>query len=245
MRETKREAIDAEGARGDAASRTGRVVDLVRAHIREGRLRPGDALPGEAAFALRAGVSRPVAREAFRSLAALGIVDTGNGRRPRVARVDSGVLGAVIDHAVTTDQMSPQQIFDVRRTVEGRIVALAAMRRAEEEARAIAEEAEGMRAAFDDPPAVMEHDLAFHRRLATASRNPLFALLIEGFAEATRQTWAVAWRARASDAERLESVETHRAVAAAVAAQDAGAAVAAMNDHFDHSVRALLAAGMR
>ena len=57
----------------------------------------------------------------------LGIVDLGNGRCPRVGAIDKEALGLVLDHAVHTDQATIQQIYDVRRTIEMRTVAFAAL----------------------------------------------------------------------------------------------------------------------
>ncbi len=82
-------------------------------------------------FAEDLGVSRTVVREALRALAALGIVDLGNGRRARVGTIDNDVLGLVLDHAVHTDQVAIQQIYDVRRTIEMRTVSLATLRRSD------------------------------------------------------------------------------------------------------------------
>ena len=80
----------------------GRVVSAVNERIRRDRLRIADPLPSEAAFATELGVSRTVVREAFRALAALGIIDLVNGRRARVAAIDADVLGLVLEHAVHT-----------------------------------------------------------------------------------------------------------------------------------------------
>ena len=55
------------------------------------------------------------------------VVALGNGRRARVGTIDNDVLGLVLDHAVHTDQVSIQQIYDVRRTIEMRTVSLAAL----------------------------------------------------------------------------------------------------------------------
>ena len=235
---------EVENARSGAASRVDRVMAAVRDHIRDEGLHVGAVLPGEGDFASSAGVSRPVAREAFRSLAALGIVDIGNGRRPRVAPLDGNVPAAVIGHAVTTSQITLAQIYDVRRTIEHRIVALAARLATTRERAAIVAEAEGMAAAFDDPDHVREHDLALHRHLARASRNPMFALVVEGMLNVIRCNWRVAWDARATDAERWASVEVHLSIARAVRDGDVAAATEAMDLHFDHSIRALDRAGL-
>ena len=221
--------------------RTVRAVhDLIRA---EG-LRAGDGLPSETSLAVRLGVSRAVVREAFRSLAALKLIDLGTGRRARVAAPDSSVLALALDHSVHIDQTSVQQILDVRRTIELRTVVLAALRRTEPEATAVAALAQAMSDDFDDGPRVMEHDIAFHEAIATASRNPLFALLVGAFHVVTRQTWPIGWVARATDADRRASVACHVAIAAAIAAKAPHRAEQAMAEHFDNSVKVLLAAGI-
>src|SRR5689334_1295826 len=85
------------------------VIDALRSHIRAKGLGPGDALPSENTLALELGVSRAVVREAFRSMAALRLIDVGNGRRARVSTVDAGSLALLLDHVVHTDQISVQQ----------------------------------------------------------------------------------------------------------------------------------------
>jgi DNA-binding FadR family transcriptional regulator len=231
-------------AEGEAGSLVAKVVAALNAHIRAHRLAPGDALPGEGAVAAELGVSRAVVREAFRSMAMLKLIDIGNGRRPRVSAIDRSVLGMVLDHAVQTDQTSIQQIYDVRRTIELRTAALAALRRTPEEADGITRHAAAMRADFAEAAKVMEHDIAFHEAIADASRNPLFAVLVGAFQGITRQTWPIGWNSRATDALRMASVEGHEAIARGIAASDPRAAEAAMADHFDASVMALLGAGI-
>ncbi len=66
----------------------------VRGHIDSNRLKVGDVLPSEGSFAADLGVSRPVMREAFHALAALGLIDVGNGRRARVGAMDGSVMAA-------------------------------------------------------------------------------------------------------------------------------------------------------
>ena len=43
-------------------------------------------------------------------------------------------MSMVIEHGITTQQISVQQVYDVRRTIEMRTVALAALRRNDAEA---------------------------------------------------------------------------------------------------------------
>jgi GntR family transcriptional repressor for pyruvate dehydrogenase complex len=229
---------EAEGGLVESAMRA------INGRIRRERLRIGDPVPAEAGLASELGVSRTVVREAFRALATLGIIDLGNGRRARVGTIDKDVLGLVIDHAVHTDQASIQQIYDVRRTIEMRTVALAALRRSEAESKTIGAHSAAMHEAFSRPGEAMEHDIAFHSAIAVASRNPLFALIVGSFSVVTRQTWRIGWDSRSTDAERLANVQCHVRIAAAIEAREPRVAETAMAEHFDNSVKALLSAGV-
>ena len=70
------------GARDEGGSLVQRSVQAVTDYIRDQGLRVGDSLPGEAFFATSLGVSRAVMREAFGAMAALRLIDVGNGRKP-------------------------------------------------------------------------------------------------------------------------------------------------------------------
>src|SRR5690625_7848205 len=62
------------------------IVDQIESGIREGRLHPGDRLPGERKLMETFSVSRPTVREAMRVLHATGVVHSrpGDPRGPEV-----------------------------------------------------------------------------------------------------------------------------------------------------------------
>lgn len=225
-------------------SLVGEAIGAISRHIREKDLMPGDKLPSEALLSKELKVSRTVVREAFRSLAAMRIIELSTGKRATVAQIDHGAMSLMIEHGVHTDQINIQQIYDVRRTIETRIVTLAAIRRSDDEAKDILHLAGLMKKDSSNPALIMEHDLAFHMVLARASRNPVYGLLIGSFQGITRHTWPIGWKSRTTQASRDLMVATHLDIARAVAASDPQQAIAAMSQHFDESVRALLMAGM-
>jgi DNA-binding FadR family transcriptional regulator len=229
---------------GNGEGLLGGVMASVKGYIRDNGLQIGDELPSEGAFAEMTGTSRTLVREAYRSLAALTLIDIGNGRKARVAAPTADVLAMITDHAVHTNQATIQQIFDVRRTIERRTVALAALRRTDKEAAEIFALAEAMQRDFFDPQKVMEHDIAFHEAIGHASKNPMFSLIVGSFHVVTRHTWPIGWASRASNETRQESVDGHIAIAQAIANGDPAKGEAAMVDHFDLTVKALLAAGV-
>ena len=115
----------------------GGAIGAITRHIRANELMPGDRLPSETTLSKELNVSRTVVREAFRSLAAMRIIELNTGKRATVAEIDHGAMSLMIEHGVYTEQINIQQIYDVRRTIETRIVALAAIRRSDAEATAI------------------------------------------------------------------------------------------------------------
>jgi GntR family transcriptional repressor for pyruvate dehydrogenase complex len=150
---------------GEGGSLVHQAVHAIRTHIREHDLKVGDNLPGESHFAGQLGVSRAVMREAFGALAALRVLDVANGRRAKVGRIDGSVMAASLDHAVATSQISFAEVWDVRRTIELRIVELAAQRRTSAQAAKIVALADAMAASGDDLPRLTALDIQFHQAL--------------------------------------------------------------------------------
>jgi DNA-binding FadR family transcriptional regulator len=218
------------------------AIQAVTGYIREQKLRVGDTLPGEAHFAESLGVSRAVIREAFGALAALKLVDVGNGRKPRVGAIDGSVIAASLDHAISTAQISVADVWDVRRTIEQRTAALAALSRTDAEAAEIVALAEEMARDIDDMPAMTKHDIDFHHAIARACHNGLFVQIVASFAPLMEVAVPTAWRTRTTKRQKQIIIERHRAVARAIADGDDAAAGLAMAAHFDASVGTLLKA---
>ncbi|MBV2143382.1 FadR family transcriptional regulator [Falsochrobactrum sp. TDYN1] len=220
------------------------VIGTLTERIRLEELSPGDRLPSEGDIAKEMGVSRTVVREAFQSLAALRLIELNTGKRATVAALDFSSMAPLIDHGISTDQITIQQIYDVRRTIEIRTAALAALRRSDEQADLICRHAAMMTEQARDPDKLMEHDLCFHQEIARASKNPVFSIIIGAFEGATRQTWPIGWRSRATSREQGFMLDVHRLIAEAIRAGDPQSAQTHMATHFDESVRALLNAGI-
>lgn len=219
------------------------AMNAVNAYIRENNLRVGDTMPGETHFATALGVSRAVMREAFGALAALKLINVGNGRKPRVAAIDGSVIATSLDHAVTTAQISVPEIWDVRRTIEVRTAALAAERRTDEQAKQIAAFAEAMAIDCEDLAKTTRHDIAFHELIARASHNALFLQIVSSFGPLMQVAVPTAWRTRTTKLQRTVIIQRHRAVAQAIVERDVPAAIEAMHAHFDDSVGELLKSG--
>lgn len=220
------------------------TIGVITQHIRTNELGPGDKLPSETNFAKELSVSRTVVREAFKSLAAMRLINLSAGKRATVAHLDHGAMSLMIELGVVTEQISVQQIYDVRRTIETRTVTLASLRRTEAEAQSIRFHAAQMQEHINNPDRVMEHDLAFHFEIAKASRNPIFGMIVGAFQDVSRQSWPVGWRSRTEASQQRAMTQIHVDIADAIATGDPLKASALMATHFDDSIKALLDAGM-
>lgn len=220
----------------DAESRVDFAIRAVGDHIRENGLRVGDSLPGEGYFASSLGVSRAVMREAFGAMAALRLIDVGNGRKARVGAIDGSIIATSMDHAVSTAQITVAQIWDVRRTIEVKTAALAAACRTEAEAVQIVSLAEALAGSRDDLAATTRIDIAFHEAIAKASHNALFVQIVASFAPLMEVAVPAAWRTRKAGLHPDVMLDRHRRIAEAIRRGDADAAAAAMDDHFDAAI---------
>lgn len=226
----------------DGGSLVQTAIQAVTDHIRVQNLRVGDTIPGEAHFAAALGVSRAVMREAFGALAALKLLDVANGRKPRVGALDGAVIAASLDHAISTAQITVADVWDVRRTIEVRTAALAALCRTDQEAAEIVAIAEAMARDGEDHAKRTRHDIAFHNAVAAAGHNLLFEQIVRSFAPLMQVAVPTAWRTRRTRKQQQIILDRHLQVAHAIRDKNAEAAALAMHAHFDASIGDLLKA---
>jgi len=154
------------------------VTDNLGRWILSGEAKPGDALPQEETLCTELGVSRTVVREAVKSLAAKGLVDS----KPRRGTVvlpkqswnylDPQVLEWQGDE--DSSSMLPFHLTELRRAIEPSAAELAALRAPKEDLEKIQNAYNTMAANIDNLEAFMAADLAFHIAILHATGNPLF-----------------------------------------------------------------------
>ncbi|MDR3475861.1 MAG: FadR/GntR family transcriptional regulator [Devosia sp.] len=217
----------------------GQVVTYVRDYIASHNMRPGDRLPGEAEVARVLGVSRPVVREASRTLAALGLVDIAPGRPPRVSRMRGRALRHFFEHALMTGQAGAHHVLEVRRGLEISMAALAAARRDAAAISRLTELVGLMGAKLHQPEEFVVWDLEFHRTIAAATANPFYVKIIDACRAAFESSMDVGLRHRftATELDRVQAL--HVQILEAIRLADVDAAVLAMTRHFDDALAAV------
>ncbi|WP_158240488.1 FadR/GntR family transcriptional regulator [Telmatospirillum siberiense] len=216
-----------------------RVVSYLREHIAAEGLRPGARLPSEAKICSTLGISRPIVREALRTLAATGLIEMAMGKRAQVSALDGAVLQSVIENAVLTGQADVWHVMEMRRGIEISMAGLAAERRSEKMVGELTAIVERMSGKLDKIKDYTELDMRFHLALAEAADNPLYLMLIEACRQIFETSMLIGIERWSETPELSRVQQLHEGILAAVAAGDSVAASQAMAQHFDNAVRVM------
>ena len=115
-------------AEGDDLSGAEKVFAFFRDALLDGSLKPGERLLGERELSLRLGVSRPLLREALRSLAMLGFLDIRHGKGAYVRQADINVLSDFFTFCLAQQPDILDDVMQARIAIECQAIRLACER---------------------------------------------------------------------------------------------------------------------
>jgi DNA-binding FadR family transcriptional regulator len=202
-------------------------------------LAPGDPLPSEAQLALEFGTSRPVIREALKTLQGEGIIEIVTGKNAVVKPLSSAMLRKFFQRAVALKSATFHDLIEVRRGLEIQSVMLAAERITDDDLAALEQVMAHMRETLHDHERFAEYDVEFHLLIASAARNPMIYYLIESIRDALRENILLGMKSRYTPAEYARVQSSHEAILQALRDRQPQAAQAAMQAHFDEALKAL------
>ena len=157
----------------------GQVLHDLGSRIMAGELKPGDPLPQEWTLCDELGVSRTVVREAVKSLAAKGLVDSRarRGTVVRPARSWNYLDPDVLNWQVSADREGSflTHLMELRRTVEPTAARIAAERGSDEDLQRVQEAYERMERDVTDVAGFLAADTQFHVEILHATANQFFA----------------------------------------------------------------------
>jgi DNA-binding FadR family transcriptional regulator len=210
------------------------------AFIEEQDLKPGKLLPPETKLAADLGVSRPIIREALKSLEGKGIIEVRNGKGAMVKPLDSQPLQLFFQRAMQIEHEAIIDLMELRKGIEVQSATLAAERHTPEELGRLAEIVAGMRRNLHNPDAHVELDHAFHQQIATMTHNTMIHYLVGAVRSAITEVLQERMLRQLTD-EQLERVQVgHEAILSSLVQGDAAAAERAMSTHFDDALASLL-----
>jgi GntR family transcriptional repressor for pyruvate dehydrogenase complex len=216
------------------------VIQRITQAIHEGRLKPGDSLPSEARIAASFGVSKPIAREAIRQLAAMGVVHIQQGKPTRVQALDAAPLDRFYRFAVRGRTNGLTEAVELRRILEPPIAAHSAARRSDADVEKLDLILARMEDALGNVPLWIEADLDFHEAVAASSGNRLLDFQIRGLRPVIREVMEIfnSRGARTADDWQL-TFRRHVRVIEAIRSGDSATAEEAMQKHFEAAEAAI------
>lgn len=178
-------------------------------------------LPNERDLARELGVSRHSVREALRTLAHMGVLDTRHGLGTQVAESSSNLLKAPLEFLIMFDRPSMMELFETRELLEVNLAGWAAERRTSEDLEEMETALREMRENVSDPQASTAADVRFHEAVAAAAHNRILQRLVSGLHD---PMFAFIEAVRPGVQDLRKSVELHAGILGAIRRQDAGAA---------------------
>ena len=206
-----------------------KVAEMMLDTILSNRLKVGDRLPSERELGEQFGVSRTVVREAVRALVAKGVIEVRSGSGLRVSAVAASAVLESMSLFLRGGDINFEKVHEARSLLEVHLAGLAADRATHDDVLKLQEIHEQMTRESNDFEAAARDDLEFHRRIALATRNELFLILMDSIGNALIDIR----RTNLSSGSAPMTLSQHEAILGAIAARDATGARAAMAAHLE------------
>ncbi|MCX7311280.1 MAG: FCD domain-containing protein [Hyphomicrobiales bacterium] len=214
---------------GRSASLSSQIIGDVRDALFAKKLKPGDSIGTENEIAARYGVSRIVARDALRTLEALGIAEIrmGKGGGARVARGNPRLFAEALAVQLDLTGVTPAEIMDAQRAIECLAAELAAENATDEDVAKLRQIANDSEASLNDAARTTELGASFHLAVAEASHNRVLVVQLISLQH-------VSWPRRNPTltpkvARRI--LDVHKELLALIEIRDAAGARKLMDDH--------------
>jgi GntR family transcriptional repressor for pyruvate dehydrogenase complex len=214
---------------GRSESLSAQIVTQVRDDLYEQRLKPGDFVGTEKDLAARYGVSRIVARDALRTLAALGIVAIrmGKGGGARIASGNPHLFAEALAVQLDLIGVSAGEVLDAQRAIECLAAELAAVNVTASDLARLHRLLAQSEAVIGDNNAYTRVCAELHLAIVEASHN---RVLVVQFLSLHHVSWPSRNKTLTPKVAR-RVLDVHKELVALIAARDAEGARRLMDDH--------------
>ena len=154
------------------------VAERLVQEISDRRLNPGDELPRERSLAEAYRVGRSSVREALRMLESRGLIASPGGGR-RVVADYANPLNQSLALLLRMNDGDQRELFELRRILEVESAGLAALRRTDEDLRAMREALQRMRDGLGSAERYVGGDVHFHLAVAAATHNRMATYVMQ------------------------------------------------------------------
>jgi len=208
------------------------VFDRLIERINKGEFPRGGLLPSERQLMEEFQVGRPAVREALQDLQRLGLVLITHGEGARLIEPTTSTvlqqIAVTVHHVLSGSNQNLQHLKDARMFFELGMVRLAAATATPEDIAALNQCIADMEASSREFSEFLRHDVAFHRRIAAITGNPIFVSVSEALLGWLGEYHVGELRKLGRERQTLEE---HRHIVERIAAHDVDGAAAAMLAH--------------
>lgn len=211
-----------------------RVVAFLPDQLLSGELKAGDLLLAERELALQLNVSRPIIREALRSLAMVGAVEIRHGVGTVVKRPDVSALGDVFSFMLAHHADVVSDIMEARKAIEHHAIRLACQRATESDLARLTDALGVIIDTIHDSELGGVADFKFHEAIVQASHSSTLVTLYASISQLMMRSH-LERRERIIKIEGIEEflVDHHRLILDAVVKRDRNNADALLERHFE------------
>ncbi|WP_102691650.1 FadR/GntR family transcriptional regulator [Rummeliibacillus pycnus] len=216
------------------------VLEALIEMIKTGVFLPNTVLPTENELAKMFGVSRPPIREALKVLEVSGVIESRQGGRSWIKKVNlSDMMDPIKFEIVTRKQVI--ELLEFRKIIETNAAALAAKRRTENDMKNLDGKLAEFKQIMDDQNAIgYKEDFEFHHIIMQASKNSFIIETISNLADLHVRALEyslsknLGWEKKRNDVYR-----EHERIVKAIKDQNSEAAKEAMKIHLDNAMQKL------
>jgi GntR family transcriptional repressor for pyruvate dehydrogenase complex len=210
---------------------TAEIVHQMTQLIKEGRLQPGEKLPGERTLAGLLGVGRSTLREAVNILEALGFLETQNRKGIFVKSVSSPIISDPLRRILEEDKSALADLYGLRKDIELASADLAARLHTDEDLKAMEMHLARMKKDAADTRLVLGDDMGFHLAIAQATHNFLRAHILKSLFDLSSEYFVFIRKTIAVESNIPMIFAQHDRVYEAIKRRDPEAARSAMDQH--------------
>ncbi|WP_265515887.1 transcriptional regulator NanR [Nitratireductor luteus] len=229
-------ALDTDDGKIVRRKLSDQVLERLREMIVRGELGPGDLMPSERDLMERFGVGRPAVREAMQSMHTLGLIAISHGERARVSELSADLMFRQMDMVarmlLSSSPDNLEHLKEARRLFELGMVRIATTKAQPSDIDELKSLVTAQRSKLGDAAAFIKGDMAFHRKIASLSDNPIFAAISDAMLN-----WLFNYHTDLLHWSGQENVtlSEHEKIVACIEAGDPDRAAEAMRSHLDRS----------
>jgi GntR family transcriptional repressor for pyruvate dehydrogenase complex len=209
------------------------VAEGIASYILAQQLNVGDSLPSAAKLSKEFEVSRPVVREALKTLEARGMIKIQNGKPATVSPITSSLLRDYFDQSLRQRTEAVIELLELRKGIEVQGAYLAAQRRTVDDLDKMHAILRAMRAAVEDQEQYAELDTQLHLAVMEASHNHMLFHLAESIRALIKDTIREGLNLETAQQSLEITQPGHERIIGAIEQGDAGLAASLMSRHMD------------